>query len=90
MATFNRAEFLQELEATEEDYIERKLALGGYSGLKKKLVIEWLQRKAEKRRKELEALELQAAFDATHWNRLTAIATGFMALLAIAGWCWPK
>lgn len=90
MTAIDKTEFWQELEATDEDFIKRKLALGGYSPLKKKVVIEWLSLQNEKRQKEREALALQVTKQATKWNCFTALASCVTAIVAIATLVWSK
>ena len=82
MATFNKAEFWQELEATDEEFVKNKLALGGYSASKKKIVVEWLNRKEERRRQAREVMNHEVALKAVRWNMFTTIATFFAVVIA--------
>jgi len=82
MSAFNKKEFWDELDATDETFVRRKYATGGYGAARQKVVAQWLQVKEEGRRQVREAKAFQ-------WRRvevLAAVVTAAGALVA----CWPK
>jgi hypothetical protein len=57
MAAFNKAEFWRELDATDEDFILKKYAAGGYSPARHRAVTEWIKLRAERKREDREAVQ---------------------------------
>lgn len=90
MASFNKIEFWKELDATDEGFVRRKFAVGGYSLAKQKLVVEWIKVKDDNKRAEREGKKLRAAMLAARWTQVSAIATGFATFVALIALFWPK
>ena len=84
MATFNKAEFWEELNATDEAFVRRKSAIGGYGPAKQMLVREWLAQKDAARQRESALDKKNAADRAALWTQLTAIGAFLGAAAAIA------
>lgn len=49
MLPSNRTELLEELNATDETYVKKKLALGGYDGWQKPVAQHWLDERTSAR-----------------------------------------
>ena len=90
MPSFNRVEFWKELDATDEGFVRRKFAVGGYSPAKRRLVAEWLKVRDDNKRAEREGKELTAVMLSARWTQISAIATSLAAALALIALLWPK
>jgi len=78
MLPSNRTELLEELNATDEKYVKKKLALGGYDGWRKPVAQHWLDERAAAR---------QAAAQRANANWLR-LRVGLAALGVIAPVIW--
>ena len=87
MPQFNVDEFYQELEATQETYVRKKLAMGSYGSWKIKHVQNWLVAKDAERS---HALAVQGARDVrmtAMWTMVGALGTiATVAIAALALW----
>lgn len=61
-------DFYRELDATDEGYVRKKLATGGYAGWKAKHAKHWLEERATKRAEQREA-------GIVRWTKFGALAT---------------
>jgi len=73
----DRAEFLQELEATDEAYVRRKVLLGYYEGWHLTMAQQWLAQQDSKRTESWVKSNL-------FWVAATGIATVCTAFIAFA------
>ena len=81
MPQSDRVEFLRELEATDEAYVRKKLALGGYATWQIKVAEYWLDEPERKRREQRDQQQLAATRKSVFWTRFRAGA----GLLAVTG-----
>ena len=81
MPQVERAEFLRELDATEEQYVRRKLMLGSYTGWQTKAAEYWLQQRAEARNAEVAAAQIALTQKTATWSR----KHGVISLIVTAG-----
>jgi|GEM_PF-7120437 len=80
MLPTDRAEFLKELEATDEAYVRRKVLLGSYEGWQMKTAEYWLAQRHRQRE------EFRARFNHL-WVAATFVATacGVLVTIYVAG-----
>lgn len=87
MATVNVDEFYKELDATQEAYVRKKLALGAYGAWKEPHVKNWLAARDAERAAAKEAELVKSAKSAAFWTRVGAIGTVLAVVVAaIAIW----
>lgn len=79
MVPSNNHELLEELDATQEAYVRKKLALGGFTKGQQRVVEHWLGARAADR----QAAEARSKAWAT-WLRVVIALTGLAATLV-----WP-
>ncbi|KAF1717327.1 hypothetical protein CSC76_18650 [Pseudoxanthomonas mexicana] len=84
MAGFNRDDFWAELDATDEAFVRRKCATGGYSPAKQRVVKEWLALQDAKRKMQWEAADRRVVGRTAFWTSVTAYAATLTALAAVA------
>ena len=83
MASFNKTEFWIELDATDEAFVRRKLAMGGYSPTRKKLVAEWLKDRDAQKLADRDATGLRAAIQTARWTQIGVVGTGCGTILLL-------
>lgn len=76
MVPSNNHELLEELDATQEAYVRKKLALGGFTKSQQRVVEHWLGERAAVR----QAAEARSKARAT-WLRVVIAAAGLAATL---------
>ncbi|APY93458.1 TPA: hypothetical protein QDA83_005025 [Burkholderia multivorans] len=84
MARLTIDELYRELEATDEGYIRRKLAIGGYTSAQTKHVQAWLAQRDSERAEQRAARELLASSRTAFWTMVGAFGGVGAALVAIA------
>ncbi len=85
MARVNRAEFWAELDATDEGFVRRKCAIGGYSPPEKQqLAVEWLAQRDAAQLSQRLAADTKAMGRAAFWAPVMGCATLVAALAAVA------
>jgi hypothetical protein len=84
MAGISKAELWAELDATDEAFVRRKYATGGYGPAKQRLVKEWLAQKDAARISEKAAADSRAAGRSAFWHSVTAYASLLAAFAAVA------
>jgi hypothetical protein len=83
MPQTDRAEFLRELDATDERYVRKKLALGGYTGWQTKVAEYWLSERDRERQEQREQHRLAATRKSIFWSRCR-IGAGLLAATGTA------
>ncbi len=84
MARLTIDELYRELEATEEAYVRRKLAIGGYSTSQVKHVHAWLAQRDAERAEQRAAHDLAASSRTALWTMIGAFGGVGAALIAMA------
>ena len=71
-------EFYRELDATDEQFVRRKYATGGYTAWKAKHVKSWIEAKDEARKDRHTSWM-------TRWTMVTAVGTVALAVITVVG-----
>ena len=83
----DHAEFLLELDATDEAYVRKKVALGGYTDMQLTAAKYWLEQRELQRQAEIKSRELSIAQQSAFWTKARGIATVVGLLLTpVAHW----
>jgi hypothetical protein len=76
-------ELYRELEATDEQYIRRKLLLNGYPPAQRKIVQEWLAQQDAKRVQAQTAHNLAISSRNAYWTKIAALGTLLGAIITL-------
>lgn len=90
MARVTIDELYRELEATEEAYVRRKLAIGGYNTSQVKHVQAWLAQRDIERAQQQAARDLAASSRTAFWTMIGAFGGVGAALIAMAAMLLAK
>jgi hypothetical protein len=82
MAKFSADELCRELDATDEEYIRRKLMLNGYAPAQRKIVQDWLAQREADRLRAQTAHNLAISSHNAYWTKIAAIGTLIGALFS--------
>ncbi|WP_447740155.1 hypothetical protein [Variovorax boronicumulans] len=85
MAAFNKTEFWRELDATNEDFVRKKYASGGYGPVKHRAVAEWIKRQDERRREEREVAQHRVVVSSANAQKYAAV---IVAIVTVGGAAW--
>lgn len=78
-----RGEFLRELDATDEAYVRKKFALGGYTGWQVRAVNYWLEQRELQREADCSARQLSIAKQSAFWTMTRGIVSVLGVLLTL-------
>jgi hypothetical protein len=84
MSTVKKDELWEELDATDEAFVRRKHAIGGYGSAKQRVVGDWIANKDAKQRAHKARADAQIARHAAYWTKAAAFAAWAAAFAAIA------
>ena len=90
MARLTIDELYRELEATDEGYIRRKLAIGGYTSAQTKHVKAWLAQRDSERAEQRTARDLRASSRTAFWTMVGAFGGVGAVLVAIAAMVFAR
>lgn len=86
----NVDEFYKELDATQEAYVRKKLAMGAYGEWKIRHAQHWLADRDAERAAAKESVLLASAMSTAFWTKIGAISAVLAAVIAAAAIWMPK
>ncbi|QNK70563.1 hypothetical protein [Variovorax sp. PAMC26660] len=84
MAAFNKAEFWRELNATDEDFIRKKHASGGYSPAKHREVTAWIKLRDEQKREDREVAQHRVVVSSANTQKYAAMIVAIVTVGGVA------